>query len=80
MAGVCVKDQPEVRVVFAGLLVSFAAACMRVSNATSSQSQQQALLGASNMFAAAGLSTSQLEALLRLPWQIMVSLVTTCTT
>ena len=64
----------------AGLLVSFAAACMRVSNAISSQSQQQALLGASNIFAAAGLSTSQLEALLRLPWQQMVSVVTTCTT
>lgn len=65
---------------FAGLLVSFAAACMRVSNATSSQSQQQALLGATNTFAAAGLSTSQLEALLRLPWQQTANVVTTSAT
>ena len=61
---------------FAGLVVSFAAACVRVSSAACLESQQEALLDASTSFAAAGLSTAQLEALVRLPWpQKQVSVV-----
>jgi hypothetical protein len=55
----------------AGLLVAFAAACMRTSSAAPADLQQHALAGASAAFAAAGLSTAQLEAILRLPWQKM---------
>lgn len=55
----------------AGLLDTFAAACVRVSAASRSESQQQALAAASSAFAAAGLTTAQLETLVRLPWQQM---------